>query len=109
MTQHDLFHFSGCDTGFGLTLAKHLHSLGFTVFAGCLLAEQNGPGALELRSVDSKRLRVLQLDVTKESDWDSAYETVMKESDGGKLWGIVNNAGWSTFGKILYVISVVVM
>lgn len=28
---------TGCDTGFGHALAKHLHKLGFTVFAGCLL------------------------------------------------------------------------
>lgn len=28
---------TGCDCGFGHALAKHLHKLGFTVFAGCLL------------------------------------------------------------------------
>ena len=28
---------TGCDSGFGHALAKHLHKLGFTVFAGCLL------------------------------------------------------------------------
>lgn len=28
---------TGCDSGFGHALAKHLHTLGFTVFAGCLL------------------------------------------------------------------------
>ncbi len=28
---------TGCDSGFGHELAKHLHKLGFTVFAGCLL------------------------------------------------------------------------
>jgi len=27
---------TGCDSGFGLALAKHFHKLGFTVFAGCL-------------------------------------------------------------------------
>jgi 3-hydroxybutyrate dehydrogenase len=31
---------AGCDTGFGLSLAHHLHSLGFTVFAGCLFADR---------------------------------------------------------------------
>jgi hypothetical protein len=30
----------GCDTGFGLRLAHHLNSLGFTVFAGCLAADR---------------------------------------------------------------------
>nr|KAF6477184.1 3-hydroxybutyrate dehydrogenase 1 [Molossus molossus] len=28
---------TGCDSGFGFSLAKHLHSKGFLVFAGCLL------------------------------------------------------------------------
>lgn len=28
---------TGCDSGFGFALSKHLHKLGFTVFAGCLL------------------------------------------------------------------------
>lgn len=28
---------TGCDSGFGHALAKHLHGLGLTVFAGCLL------------------------------------------------------------------------
>lgn len=27
---------TGCDAGIGYALAKHLHQLGFTVFAGCL-------------------------------------------------------------------------
>lgn len=31
---------TGCDSGFGHALAKHLHKLGFTVFAGCLLKVQ---------------------------------------------------------------------
>ncbi|KAK1885034.1 D-beta-hydroxybutyrate dehydrogenase mitochondrial [Dissostichus eleginoides] len=26
---------TGCDSGFGLALSKHLHKLGFTVYAGC--------------------------------------------------------------------------
>ena len=28
---------TGCDSGFGFSLAKHLHSEGFLVFAGCLM------------------------------------------------------------------------
>merc|ERR1711915_208529 len=61
---------TGCDTGFGLSLAKHLAGLGFNVFAGCLLADKDGPGATELRKLGNPRLHVLQLDITKQKDWD---------------------------------------
>lgn len=93
---------TGCDTGFGLTLAKHLTSLGFNVFAGCLLADKDGPGATELRGLANPRLKVIQLDITKQEDWDKALEFVQKNliSTSSGLWGIVNNAGWATFGEV---------
>jgi hypothetical protein len=34
---------TGCDSGFGFSLAKHLHSKGFLVFAGCLMKVREGP------------------------------------------------------------------
>lgn len=39
---------TGCDTGFGHALAKHLHKLGFTVFAGCLLKVEVVHGTLNV-------------------------------------------------------------
>lgn len=96
---------TGCDTGFGLSLAKHLASLGFNVFAGCLLADKDGPGATELRGLASPRLKVIQLDITRQEDWDNALvfvkENLISTSSG--LWGIVNNAGWATFGEVEWV------
>ena len=95
---------TGCDTGFGLALAKHLTSLGFRVFAGCLLGDKDGPGAAELRAIANPRLVVLQLDVTKQEDWDAALRTVQSKLEpGAGLWGIVNNAGWATFGEMEWV------
>ena len=38
--------FTGCDTGFGFELAKHLHSLECKVYAGCLF--KDGEGGKEL-------------------------------------------------------------
>jgi len=94
---------SGCDTGFGLTLAKDLHNMGCKVFAGCLMKDANGDGAKELgRLSKSGRMHVLQLDVTKDADWEKAVEYIKKESDG-KLWGLVNNAGWATYGHVEWV------
>ncbi|XP_022100681.1 D-beta-hydroxybutyrate dehydrogenase, mitochondrial-like isoform X1 [Acanthaster planci] len=97
---------TGCDTGFGHELAKCLHSLGFVVFAGCL--DVQGEGALRLKDVPSesggrasKKLHVIQMDVTKEDQVSDAVQTVLSllpKSTG--LWAIVNNAGISTFGDV---------
>jgi len=46
---------TGCDGGFGHALAKHLHELGFTVFAGCLSKVQTAaskPQPLESKQND---------------------------------------------------------
>lgn len=92
---------TGCDTGFGFNLAKHLHKLGFIVYATCL--NKNGPGGQQLQSIvtlnfELKRMHVLQVDVTKDEDWEKAVAYI--KSTGSGLWGIVNNAGWSTFGDL---------
>jgi NAD(P)-dependent dehydrogenase (short-subunit alcohol dehydrogenase family) len=94
---------TGCDTGFGKALAKHLHGLGFEVFAGCLLKDAGGAGAKELAAVGPDRLHVLQLDVTKESDWIAVKEYVDRRVGHNGLWGIVNNAGWATYGEVEWV------
>merc|ERR1711973_193442 len=96
---------TGCDTGFGLVLAKHLHSLGLTVFAGCLLADRDGAGARELRDIKSNHLHVIQLDVTNQEDWKNAKKLIQEKlpSSSPGLWGLVNNAGWATFGEVEWV------
>ena len=87
------------------------------MFAGCLLADKAGGGAEELRQLSSPKLHVVQLDVTKQEDWDAVLQYVKKNtkycqsSSGlfwfiiirGGLWGIVNNAGWATFGEVEWV------
>lgn len=93
---------TGCDSGFGLGLAKHLHAIGFTVFAGCLLKDKNGGGATELENLKSDRMKVLQLDVCSEEQVAQAVEFVtenLEEPEKG-LWGVVNNAGIYTFGEV---------
>uniref|UniRef100_G3NHC5 3-hydroxybutyrate dehydrogenase, type 1 n=1 Tax=Gasterosteus aculeatus TaxID=69293 RepID=G3NHC5_GASAC len=93
---------TGCDTGFGHALAKHLHKLGFTVFAGCLFKDKGAEGAKELEELCSDRLKVVQLDVCSDEQVDQAVKYV-KENLGDtetSLWAVVNNAGVSTFGEI---------
>ncbi|NWW84446.1 DHB2 dehydrogenase, partial [Rhynochetos jubatus] len=82
---------SGSDTGIGHALAKYLDSLGFVVFAGVL--NKDGPGAEELRRSCSRRLCVLQLDVTNATQVKEAYLKVSEKVQNTGLWGVVNNAG----------------
>lgn len=51
---------TGCDTGFGSLLAKHLDQLGFRVIAGCYTEK----GEDELKKISSDRLTTIQLDVS---------------------------------------------
>ncbi|XP_071341198.1 D-beta-hydroxybutyrate dehydrogenase, mitochondrial [Trachinotus anak] len=93
---------TGCDTGFGHAIAKHLHKLGFIVFAGCLLKDKGGEGAKELEEFHSDRMKVVQLDVCSEEQVNQAVEYIkdnLEDSERG-LWAVVNNAGVSTFGEV---------
>ena len=53
----------GCDSGFGKAAAQRLDALGFIVFATVM--DLSGEGAMELRSVCSSRLSLLQVDITQ--------------------------------------------
>nr|XP_020457967.1 D-beta-hydroxybutyrate dehydrogenase, mitochondrial-like [Monopterus albus] len=93
---------TGCDSGFGNALAKHMHKMGFTVFAGCLLKDKGGKGAKELEEFHSDRMKVVQLDVCSEEQVNQAVEYIkdnLEDSERG-LWAVVNNAGMSTFGEV---------
>nr|XP_045608263.1 D-beta-hydroxybutyrate dehydrogenase, mitochondrial-like isoform X1 [Procambarus clarkii] len=90
---------TGCDRGFGHALALQLDKLGFRVFAGCLQAD--GEGAKILRQEGSRRLHVLQMDVTSQEQLDKAAEEVkslLPEGEG--VWGLVNNAGLLCMGPV---------
>ncbi|NXI37971.1 BDH protein, partial [Galbula dea] len=89
---------TGCDSGFGHLLALRLHRLGFTVFAGCLCPGGEGAQRLQ-REAGAGRLRVLRLDVTRSRDVLAAKELVLSHLPERGFWGLVNNAGISTFGE----------
>ncbi|XP_067420779.1 D-beta-hydroxybutyrate dehydrogenase, mitochondrial-like isoform X2 [Emydura macquarii macquarii] len=97
---------TGCDSGFGQLLALRLHRLGFTVFAGCLCPGGEGARRLQREAATcSGRLRVLQLDVTRERDVAAAKEVVLSNLPETGFWGLVNNAGISTFGRVVFMSS----
>ncbi|NXU49566.1 BDH protein, partial [Turnix velox] len=91
---------TGCDSGFGHLLALRLHRLGFTVFAGCLCPAGDGARRLQREAeAGAGRLRVLRLDVTCHRDVVAAKELVLSQLPERGFWGLVNNAGISTFGE----------
>ncbi len=65
---------TGCDTGFGLILAKRLQKMGATVFAGCLSKDSDGAKELDALS----NVHTIKLDVTQDDDWESAYQYINK-------------------------------
>ncbi|XP_077528691.1 retinol dehydrogenase 7-like isoform X2 [Haemaphysalis longicornis] len=87
---------TGCDTGFGHLLAQFLARDGFLVFAGCL--DANGQGATALKKLS--RIKVIQMDVTKEYEIEDAYRIITEEMGTLKLWAVVANAGMMTSGLI---------
>ncbi|XP_046656606.1 D-beta-hydroxybutyrate dehydrogenase, mitochondrial-like [Daphnia pulicaria] len=86
---------TGCDSGYGYGLAKKLHAMGFTVFAGCL--DEKSDGAIELKRFDEAtgRLHVIRMDVTNQEHVDKALEYVKYNLPLQGLWGVVNNAAQS--------------
>ncbi|XP_077146485.1 D-beta-hydroxybutyrate dehydrogenase, mitochondrial-like isoform X2 [Ranitomeya variabilis] len=64
--------------------------------------DKNGEGAKELQSLCCNRMKVLQLNVCSQEEVTQAVEFLAKnlEDPHKGLWGLVNNAGISTFGDI---------
>ncbi|XP_067853917.1 11-beta-hydroxysteroid dehydrogenase type 2-like isoform X2 [Heptranchias perlo] len=80
---------TGCDTGFGLVMAKRLHSLGFHVFA--MVLYEKGDGAQELKLVCSDRLTVIQMDITNYAMIQEVQKKVAKQ---------LGNKGEVPFGRM---------
>lgn len=87
---------TGASTGIGYASALHLSSLGFQVFAGVR------------RDADAERLRhangsiePLKIDVTDQASIDAAAQRV-REATGGRIAGLVNNAGIAVPGPLEY-------
>lgn len=101
---------TGCDTGFGHLLAKFLARDGFLVFAGCLDAKSEGAMSLKKQA----RIKVLQMDVTKDDEIEDAYRIIKEDLGTLKLWAVVANAGmmncglleWMTITSITHIFDV---
>lgn len=99
---------TGCDTGIGHELAKHLDSMGFQVFAGCL--DTASEGAQRLRVEATSRLRLVNMDVRREDQVAAAVHFIQENMLCGEegLYAVINNAGvcvcgefeWQTWAQI---------
>ncbi|XP_074768865.1 D-beta-hydroxybutyrate dehydrogenase, mitochondrial-like isoform X3 [Athene noctua] len=88
--------------GGGRRLARCLLLLVLPRRARRALPDENGDGARELKNMKSDRMQVLQMDVCSDQEVAQAVDFVkrtLKEPEEG-LWGLVNNAGVSTFGEV---------
>ena len=77
---------TGCDSGFGFSLAKCLDEIGVPVFASCLTEK----GKKNLQERCSSRLKTLLLDVTDEKSINEAVKFVQKNLPKGQ-GEILNN------------------
>ncbi|XP_076004895.1 retinol dehydrogenase 7-like [Genypterus blacodes] len=80
---------TGCDSGFGNLLARHLDGLGFRVIAACFTEK----GEEDLRKACSGSLTATHLDV-RSNESVAKVAAMIKEKVGERgLWAVVNNAG----------------
>lgn len=86
---------TGSSTGIGRACALRLDGMGFRVFAG-VRKEADGEA---LRAEASERLEPVILDVTDEGTIDAAAQRIA-EATGGRLAGLVNNAGIAVPGPL---------
>jgi NAD(P)-dependent dehydrogenase (short-subunit alcohol dehydrogenase family) len=83
---------TGASSGIGRKITEHLAADGYLVFATARKEE-------DLKALGAIRnVQPLRLDVTKPADIAAAVESVSKAGRG--LYGLVNNAGILTFGRI---------
>lgn len=80
---------TGCDSGFGNLLARHLDKLGFPVIAGCYTEK----GEDELKKIASDRLTTVHIDVSDSESVSKAAAAIEALVGQKGLWAVVNNAG----------------
>ncbi|KAM3857137.1 retinol dehydrogenase 7-like [Diretmus argenteus] len=80
---------TGCDTGFGNLLARHLDAQGFRVIAACFTEK----GEEDLRKSCSNKLITTHLDVRSNDSITKVKAMIQDKVGESGLWAVVNNAG----------------
>jgi NAD(P)-dependent dehydrogenase (short-subunit alcohol dehydrogenase family) len=90
---------TGAAAGFGRELVRAYLERGWLVVATMRRLEERRGSFSEELARHGDRLRLLELDVTSETDRRAASEWVAREL-GGRLDALVNNAGYGLFGAL---------
>lgn len=83
---------TGCSSGIGLHLAQTLKESGYQVFA-------SARKQADVEKLTQLGLRCLQLDVANSASIKAAVEILLAETDG-KLYALINNAGFGQAGAV---------
>lgn len=86
---------TGCDRGFGETLACKLALEGYEVYAGCLDLASEGAKRL----LNYSKVTVLQIDVTDDKSVENGVQTLYQNLSQKGLWALINNAGVAVFAE----------
>eukprot|EP01061_Rhynchopus_euleeides_P002632 TRINITY_DN1202_c0_g1_i4.p1 TRINITY_DN1202_c0_g1~~TRINITY_DN1202_c0_g1_i4.p1 ORF type:complete len:335 (+),score=157.48 TRINITY_DN1202_c0_g1_i4:135-1139(+) len=89
MSGQDWFYVTGCDSGFGAECVRILAKQKRYVFAGHFLEDS----AAKLKEDGEGYIHPLRLDVTNQESVDAAAAEIAQVIGGGRLLGLVNNAG----------------
>ena len=89
---------TGCDSGFGFSLAVHCSGLGMKVVAGCY--DDSSEGRHQLETMDN--VVVVSLDVRDPASVEAAVEVVRGVCGDTGLHCLVNNAAVLVFGETLW-------
>ena len=85
---------TGCDSGFGFSLASHCAELGMKVVAACY--SDTSEGAQQLRG---RGVTVVQLDLTQPASLETAVAAARSVAGEAGLHCLVNNAATMVFGE----------
>jgi short-subunit dehydrogenase len=83
---------TGCSSGIGLHLAQSLETSGYKVFA-------SARKSADVEKLISHGLRCLHLDVADSESIQAAAKTLLEQTDG-KLYALINNAGFGQPGAV---------
>lgn len=82
---------TGCDSGFGNLLARHLDKKGFRVIASCFTEK----GEEDLKKACSSNMTTTHLDVRSKDSVEKVAAMIKAKVGQSGLWAVVNNAGVS--------------